>query len=85
MWGITWACAAHLIYSPLLLGVLGLLLYRLQRVKQIVVLLADGLQGFSWAKQWLKLLLFFLAFCAIFCAFLRPQWGKRGTYCTTGT
>ncbi|MFI5333209.1 MAG: VWA domain-containing protein [Candidatus Babeliales bacterium] len=77
MWGITWACTAHLIYSPLLLGVLGLLLYRLHRVKQIVAFLADGLQGFSWIKQWLKLLLFFLAFCAIFCAFLRPQWGKK--------
>lgn len=78
MWGITWACPSHLIYSPLLIGVLGLLLYRLKRVQQVVVLLTrEMLHGFSWSKQWIKLILFFLAYCAIFCAFLRPQWGKK--------
>ncbi|HEV2601069.1 MAG TPA: VWA domain-containing protein [Candidatus Babeliales bacterium] len=81
--GITWGALDRLIWSPILVVVAILLIYRLYKTKMVVRLLAvlqhesRLLLGFSQKKMKLKALLFFLGSVALFLVVLEPQWNKK--------
>jgi Ca-activated chloride channel family protein len=82
-WGITLGCPQNLIFSPLLVIVLGVLLYRFKRSKRAAAQLAVAehtrhlLPNFSHLKQIFKIMLLMIGLIALFLALLQPQWHKR--------
>lgn len=85
-WGITWASPEIFNYSFILIFVLGLLIYRLVRVKRVVGILTSSVhaslivKNFSWPRQILKAVLTFIGVLFLFLALARPQWDKKEEY-----
>ncbi len=81
--GCTWASAQHLLLLPLVLVAVGLLVWRLQRVRKSIALLASVerqgflLRGVSYARHVVKFVLLTVGMLFLFLALLRPQWTKK--------
>lgn len=83
MFGITWGALERFWYSPVLIVVLFVLLYRLQLVRRAITALAAVqwrgiiLRNVSYRWHVVRLVLFFLGALFLFMTLLRPQTRKK--------
>lgn len=81
--GITWASAHNLLFLPVLLTVLGTIIWYFVTKRRVVGMLAAPqwqsflVINYSSYRQGMKLVLMMLGFSSLFLAFLRPQWDKK--------
>jgi Ca-activated chloride channel family protein len=81
--GILWASTENLIYLPVLIGIIGILIYALIRRRRIIAILAASrwsdlmVQAASPARSLLKTFLMIIGCSALFLALLQPQWDKK--------
>ncbi len=83
LFGITWASANHLVFLPLLIGVLATVVWNYYKRRVAITLLAAPqwssllLHNFSSSKQIIKIICSTVGFSMLFIAFLQPQWDKK--------
>lgn len=83
LFGITWASANNIIFLPLLVGVMGIVVWQYyKRICAIALLVAPEwrsllLYNFSNTKQILKIILMIIGLSTLFLSFLQPQWDKK--------
>lgn len=81
--GIVWGAAPRVVWVPLVVIVIGMVMYRAYCVNKIARYLAGTahrnrvLFGFSSTKNYIKAVLFMLGSLFLFLAFLEPQWHKK--------
>lgn len=81
--GVQWASTQNLIYLPVLVCVIGILIYAFIRRRRIVAMLAGSrwsdlmVYAASPARSLLKTFLMIIGCSALFLALLQPQWDKK--------
>lgn len=81
--GVQWASAQNLIYLPVLVCIIGILIYAFIRRQRIIAMLATSrwsdlmLHAASPARSSIKTLLMIIGCSTLFLALLQPQWDKK--------
>ncbi len=81
--GVQWASSQNLIYVPVLIIVIGLLVYTVIRRRRIIAMLSASqwsrliMHAASPARSIFKMILMIIGCCSLFLALLQPQWDKK--------
>lgn len=81
--GVQWASTQNLIYLPVLVCIVGILIYAFIRRRRIIAMLATSrwsdlmVHAASPARSFLKTMLMMIGCSALFLALLQPQWDKK--------